>query len=167
VSTFDLPTALENARTFVRERAVRHAITLNLSVDERSCRLRGSTSARSNRFFSLAFQCSEFHPEEHGLELKPGQADGSVEISVSDTGIGIAPRIRPKIFEEFRQVGSDTAHKVEGTDGLTLPRSLSNSWGKNLVTASWARAQPSALRCLRDHPAKLILIVRITINPVS
>ena len=51
------------------------------------------------------------------------QADGSVEISVTDTGIGIAPEDQPKIFEEFRQVGSDYAHKVEGTGlGLTLAK---------------------------------------------
>ena len=46
-----------------------------------------------------------------------------MEISVSDTGIGIAPEDQPKIFEEFRQVGGDHAHKVEGTGlGLTLAK---------------------------------------------
>jgi signal transduction histidine kinase len=48
---------------------------------------------------------------------------GAVEISVSDTGIGIAPEDQPKMFEEFRQVGADYAHKVEGTGlGLTLAK---------------------------------------------
>jgi signal transduction histidine kinase len=46
-----------------------------------------------------------------------------VEISVSDTGIGIAPEDQAKIFEEFRQVGGDYAHKKEGTGlGLTLAK---------------------------------------------
>jgi signal transduction histidine kinase len=46
-----------------------------------------------------------------------------VEISVSDTGVGIAPEDQARIFEEFRQVGSDNAKKVEGTGlGLTLAK---------------------------------------------
>jgi signal transduction histidine kinase len=46
-----------------------------------------------------------------------------VEISVSDTGIGIAPQDQETIFEEFRQVGTDYAQKREGTGlGLTLTR---------------------------------------------
>ena len=42
---------------------------------------------------------------------------------MTDTGIGIAEQDQPKIFEEFRQVGTDYAHKVEGTGlGLTLAK---------------------------------------------
>jgi signal transduction histidine kinase len=48
--------------------------------------------------------------------------DGTVEVSVSDTGVGIAPEDQEAIFEEFRQVGT-AAKKVEGTGlGLALSR---------------------------------------------
>ena len=55
-----------------------------------------------------------------------------MEISVSDTGIGISPEDQPKIFEEFRQVGSDYTHKVEGTGlGLTLAKKICRAaWGQ-------------------------------------
>jgi len=50
-------------------------------------------------------------------------ADGTVTISVSDTGVGIAPEDQATIFEEFRQVGRDDARKQEGTGlGLTLAK---------------------------------------------
>src|SRR4029434_1895750 len=35
MATFDLPLAIDNARTFVRERATRHGITLDVGVDDR------------------------------------------------------------------------------------------------------------------------------------
>ena len=44
--------------------------------------------------------------------------NGQVEISVSDTGVDIAPEDQATVFEEFRQVGA-AAKKVEGT-GLEL-----------------------------------------------
>jgi signal transduction histidine kinase len=47
---------------------------------------------------------------------------GVVEVSVSDTGVGIAPEDQEAVFEEFRQVGT-ADKKVEGTGlGLTLCR---------------------------------------------
>jgi signal transduction histidine kinase len=45
-----------------------------------------------------------------------------VEVSVSDTGAGIAPEDQEAVFEEFRQVGASAA-KEEGTGlGLALAR---------------------------------------------
>ena len=123
LSTFDLPTALENARTFVRERAVRHSITLDLSVDELLGDFVGDERKIKQILLNLLSNAVKFTPEGGRIGIKARQADGSVEISVSDTGIGIASEDQPKIFEEFRQVGSDYAHKVEGTGlGLTLAK---------------------------------------------
>jgi signal transduction histidine kinase len=46
-----------------------------------------------------------------------------VEISVTDTGIGIPPEDQEAIFEEFRQASTEHAGKREGTGlGLTLTR---------------------------------------------
>ena len=49
-------------------------------------------------------------------------ATDTVTFSVADTGIGIAPEYREKIFEEFTQVDSRIQRKVRGT-GLGLPLS--------------------------------------------
>ena len=48
--------------------------------------------------------------------------DGSIEVSVTDTGVGIAPGDQEAVFEEFRKVGT-ADKKTEGTGlGLTLCR---------------------------------------------
>jgi signal transduction histidine kinase len=65
----------------------------------------------------------KFMPEGGRIEINASQTDGAVEISIRDTGIGIAPEDQARIFEEFRQVGGDYAHKKEGTGlGLTLAK---------------------------------------------
>ena len=105
----------EYFRVSLYPQACRHAI---------SNRGRGFNERKSKQILlNLLSSAVKFTPEGGRIGIKARQADGSVEISVSDTGIGIAPEDQPKIFEEFRQVGSDYAHKVEGTGlGLTLAK---------------------------------------------
>jgi signal transduction histidine kinase len=43
----------------------------------------------------------KFTSEGGRIGIDARQSNGSVEISVTDTGIGIAPQDQPKVFEEF------------------------------------------------------------------
>jgi GAF domain-containing protein len=123
VATFDLPLAIDNARTFVRERATKHGINLDVTIDERLGDFVGDERKIKQILLNLLSNAVKFTPEGGRIGIDARQADGSVEISVSDTGIGIAPEDQAKIFEEFRQVGGDYAHKKEGTGlGLTLAK---------------------------------------------
>jgi GAF domain-containing protein len=123
LATFDLPLAIDNARTFVRERATKHGINLDVTVDERLGDFVGDERKIKQILLNLLSNAVKFTPEGGRIGIKARQADGSVEITVSDTGIGIAPEDQARIFEEFRQVGSDYAHKTEGTGlGLTLAK---------------------------------------------
>jgi len=121
--TFDFPLAIDNARTFVRERATKHGIMLDLTIDEHLGDFVGDERKIKQIMLNLLSKAVKFTPEGGRIGIAARQANGAVEISVSDTGIGIAPEDQPKVFEEFRQVGSDYAHKVEGTGlGLILAK---------------------------------------------
>jgi GAF domain-containing protein len=123
LAKFDLPLAIENARTFVRERATKHGINLDVTIDERLGEFVGDERKIKQVLLNLLSNAVKFTPEGGRIGINAKQVDGSVEISVNDTGIGIAPEDQARIFEEFRQVGSDYAHKVEGTGlGLTLAK---------------------------------------------
>jgi signal transduction histidine kinase len=120
---FHLPSALENAVTLVKERAGRHGIALALDVDPTLGEVVGDERKIKQVLLNLLSNAVKFTPEGGRVTLKASRMDGAVEISVTDTGIGIAPEDQSAIFEEFRQVGSDETRKHEGTGlGLTLAK---------------------------------------------
>jgi signal transduction histidine kinase len=136
---FDLPLAIDNARTFVRERATKHGISLDVSVDERLGDFVGDERKIKQILLNLLSNAVKFTPEGGRIRINARRTDGSVEISVSDTGIGIAAEDQPKIFEEFRQVGADYAHKSEGTGlGLTLAKKFVELHGGRICVESEA-----------------------------
>src|SRR4029450_11527369 len=89
---------------------------------------------------NLLSNAIKFTPEGGRIEVAAMPRDGSVEISVSDTGIGIAPEDQEKVFEEFRQVGA-AEKKAEGTGlGLTLCRKFTDRAGGRI----WVKSQLGA-----------------------
>jgi signal transduction histidine kinase len=122
LTDFDLPTAIDNALMLVRERAVRHGISLHKSFDERLGQIQADERKVRQVVLNLLSNASKFTPEGGRIEVSAMLRDGFAEVSVSDTGVGIAPEDQEAVFEEFRQVGT-AAKKVEGTGlGLTLCR---------------------------------------------
>jgi signal transduction histidine kinase len=122
LADFHLPQAIENALVLVRERALRRSITLEQAIDPRLGEIRGDERKVKQVLLNLLSNAIKFTPEGGKIEIRAGLRDEIVEVSVSDTGVGIAPEDQEAVFEEFRQVGT-AAKKVEGTGlGLTLSR---------------------------------------------
>ncbi|TMG95409.1 MAG: GAF domain-containing protein [Betaproteobacteria bacterium] len=122
-SDFDVPTALQNAMTLVRERAQRHGIALSLQIDPAVRELRADERKFKQILVNLLSNAVKFTPDGGRVALRARPVESGLEVSVSDTGIGIAPEDQEKVFEEFRQVGGDYKTKQEGTGlGLALAR---------------------------------------------
>jgi signal transduction histidine kinase len=119
---FDLPSAIDNALTLVRERATRRGITLARTIDEHLGSLRGDERKVKQVLLNLLSNALKFTPEGGRIDVSARVHDGVAEVSVADTGVGIAPEDQEAVFEEFRQVGA-ADRKVEGTGlGLALSR---------------------------------------------
>jgi len=123
LATFSVPEAIGNALTLVRERAVRHGIELTASIDPAV----GEISADERKFkqilLNLLSNAVKFTSEGGRIVVAARPGGGLIEVSVADTGIGIAPKDQEAVFEEFRQVGQDYTRKAEGTGlGLALTR---------------------------------------------
>jgi signal transduction histidine kinase len=123
VSTFDLPAALSNAMTLIRERAQRHGIELGMEVDPALGAFSGDERKFKQIMLNLLSNAVKFTPDGGKVDVSAKRANGAVEVAVRDTGIGIAPEDQQAVFEEFRQVGRDQMRKAEGTGlGLALTK---------------------------------------------
>jgi two-component system, NtrC family, sensor kinase len=136
LTDFDLHQAIENALILVRERAGRRSITLQTNIDERLGEVRADERKIRQVALNLLSNAIKFTPEGGRIEVRAGPVDGSVEVSVSDTGVGIAPEDQNTVFEEFRQVGT-AEKKAEGTGlGLTLCRKFIELHGGRISVKS-------------------------------
>ena len=118
LGTFDLPAVLNSTFMLIRERANRHSIHVSLDIDHRLGRFTADERKLKQILLNLLSNALKFTPEDGTVSLKAVLQDVGVEISVTDTGIGIEPEFQQKIFDEFFQVG-DHLKKQEGT-GLGL-----------------------------------------------
>jgi GAF domain-containing protein len=140
LSDFHLPTALDSALTLVRERAGRRGIALQMNVDERLGQIQADERKLRQVVLNLLSNAIKFTPEGGRIEVFAAPKDAFVEVSVSDTGVGIAAEDQEKVFEEFRQVGT-AERKAEGTGlGLTLCRKFVELHGGRI----WVKSQVGA-----------------------
>ena len=137
ISQFDIPSAIDNAVMLVRERANRHALTLEINVDSRLNEFTGDERKFKQILLNLLSNAVKFTPEGGRISVSAQPAGESVEVSVSDTGIGIATEHQETVFEAFRQVGTDSNMKREGTGlGLALVKQFVELHGGRISVAS-------------------------------
>jgi signal transduction histidine kinase len=134
---FEVAQAIDNAVVLVRERATRKGLALETTLAPGLGTVRADQRKIKQVLLNLLSNAVKFTPEGGRIEVRAQRLDGVVEISVTDTGIGIAAEDQETVFEEFRQVGTDYAKKHEGTGlGLTLSRKFVELHGGDIAVKS-------------------------------
>jgi signal transduction histidine kinase len=134
---FDLPTAVENAATLVRERATRHGVRLEVEVDNSLGRFYADERKFKQILLNLLSNAVKFTPEGGQVRLRAEQVTDELLVSVIDSGVGIALDDQELIFEEFRQVATKDRSKPEGTGlGLALTRRFVEMHGGRISVQS-------------------------------
>jgi len=138
-STFDLPIAIANAMTLIRERAQKHGIALSQDVGAGLGEVVADERKVKQILLNLLSNAVKFTPDGGRIEVKAHGDGNNVTVAVHDTGIGIAAEDRDAVFEEFRQVGRNYTNKQEGTGlGLALTRKFVELHGGRI----WLESEP-------------------------
>ncbi len=138
IAPFSLPQALERGIVIVRERATKGDVRVSLSVDPNVDTIVGDERRITQVVFNLLSNAVKFTPPGGTVDIAAAQVDGEVRISVSDSGPGIPPEDRERIFEEFQQAAAGKEQR-EGTGlGLALSKRLVELHGGRI----WVESQP-------------------------
>ena len=122
VAPFSLLDALESGVVMVRERALDDDVRIALRADPDADAVEGDERRIRQVVFNLLSNAVKFTPEGGAVEVSAARLNGEVRVSVSDTGAGIAPDDRERIFEEFQQTEAGVDQR-EGTGlGLALSK---------------------------------------------
>jgi len=112
---------LEGSIAMFREKAIKHRIKTALEIDEKIGNIVADERKIKQIMFNLLGNAFKFTPDGGKVTVTARLEGDYIEVSVEDTGIGIAKEDIPKLFQPFQQLESPLTKKYEGTGlGLSL-----------------------------------------------
>ncbi|MET0624549.1 MAG: ATP-binding protein [Pyrinomonadaceae bacterium] len=123
--TVDLASVIEGAVETTRPAVEAKGISLLTALDRRAGPINGDADRLQQVVWNLMTNAIKFTPEGGQILVKLEGVDSRVEITVRDSGIGIAPEFLPHVFDRFRQAdpGTNRFHGGMGL-GLSIVRQL-------------------------------------------
>jgi PAS domain S-box-containing protein len=122
----------------IRPTADAKGIALQAFIDDQGSIVRGDASRLQQVIWNLLSNAVKFTNEAGRVEARLTRFQSEVEISVTDTGIGIDPQFMPYLFERFRQADSTSTRRYGGLGlGLAIVRHVVEMHG-GAVSASSA-----------------------------
>ena len=139
---FEIHKLLDNVKTMVGRSASEKGLELIFDVDDRlNNQYQGDPVRIGQILLNLSSNAIKFTEQGHVLLkvslTRQTQGCDYLEFSVRDTGIGITPEQRQKLFTRFSQAESSTTRKYGGTGlGLTICKMLSELMGGHIEVES-------------------------------
>lgn len=115
----DLKTIAQNIISRLQHKAAQNNIRLTLNCPAEKCSMIGITSMIEETFSNLIDNAIKYNNPGGSVNVAIVEKENKWVISVADTGMGIAPEEKDRIFERFYRIDKSRHKAVEGT-GLGL-----------------------------------------------
>jgi PAS domain S-box-containing protein len=136
---------IESAVESVRPAAEAKGVSLRKTLDQGLVAVTGDLVRLQQVVWNLLTNAVKFTPSGGVVEIKLARAGGQVEISVTDTGVGISPEFLPHVFDRFRQADQRTTRQHGGLGlGLSIVRHLVEQHGGSVRAESGGEGKGSA-----------------------
>ena len=116
-----MPVVLEEAARMVRPEAERAKLAFGVAVPDDLPYVLGDKTKLTQAFLNLMSNAVKFTPAGGAVSIEAHKLSDTVEVTVGDTGIGMAPEEIPIALARFGQVSGDPYKKKYQGAGLGLP----------------------------------------------
>ncbi|HEY9282981.1 MAG TPA: PAS domain S-box protein, partial [Pyrinomonadaceae bacterium] len=159
VRPVELAPVIESAVDSVRPAAEAKGIRLQVVLDRQAGPVSGDPDRLQQVVWNLLSNAIKFTPKEGRVQVLLARVDSQLEVTISDTGQGIAPSFLPYVFDRFRQADPTTTRTHGGLGlGLAIVRHLVELHGGSVRAESAGEGSGSTFRVLLPllamHPAE-------------
>jgi PAS domain S-box-containing protein len=131
----------------IRPSAEAKRIALQAVIDDRSSIVFGDPNRVQQVIWNLLSNAVKFTSEGGRVEARLRRSEGNVEITVTDTGMGIEPQFLPYVFDRFRQADSTSTRKYSGLGlGLAIVRHVVEMHGGTVAASSPGKGQGATFK---------------------
>ncbi|HEX2541060.1 MAG TPA: ATP-binding protein [Caldimonas sp.] len=128
---------VEIAVEAVRPSADAKQVRITTSLDPAAGTVSGDPARLQQVLWNLLSNAVKFTPRDGRVEVVLRRVEAQLELSVSDSGIGIAPDFLPNVFDRFRQADSSATRKHSGLGlGLSIVKQLVELHGGTVTATS-------------------------------
>ncbi len=122
-------------------------IRLETTIDPKGGPIAGDPERLQQIIWNLLSNATKFTPEGGRVQLHMEQSESHLEMSVADTGVGIAPEFLPYVFERFRQQEGGSRRRYGGLGlGLAIVRHLVELHGGSVTAESEGEGRGATFR---------------------
>ncbi|MFA5167222.1 MAG: PAS domain-containing sensor histidine kinase [Candidatus Omnitrophota bacterium] len=147
LSNFSLKELLEHSLIFIKEKAFKQNIEISSGIAEEVGYIRADERKVKQILFNLLSNADKFTPDGGKIGINARITGSEVEVSVRDTGIGIAPEDQGKLFKEFVQLENTMTKQYKGSGlGLSLAKKLVELHGGKIWVESEGKGKGSSFK---------------------
>jgi PAS domain S-box-containing protein len=138
----DLVRTVDAAIDVMRPAATGKNIAIDARLEPTSGPVAGDPDRLQQVVWNLLSNAVKFTPAGGRIDVRLERVGGSAQITVSDTGCGIAPSFLPHVFDAFRQADATTTRSHGGLGlGLSIVKHLTELHGGTVSAESGGEGQ--------------------------
>jgi signal transduction histidine kinase/ActR/RegA family two-component response regulator len=147
VQPVDMPTIVRHALDGIAPTAEAKGVRIETTINPEAALISGDPERLQQILWNLLSNGVKFTKRGGKVEVRLERTPAHVELTVSDTGIGIAPEFLPHVFERFRQEEGGTTRERGGLGlGLSIAQQLTERHGGTIEATSGGQGQGATFR---------------------